>query len=170
MLSGRSATVIIWCIFGALVTATAGTVTLVSSEAARDYVGLGSKYRVGQRLDTENFYKDVENTVVLFARSTCGASVASTQQLRSLASVIGGMANAQFVVIPTATWSDGERNFVRSIGLAEENVRRERVEELKVRVVPTLAVVDHHGRIRYLREGRLGDADVAEVKTLLKAR
>lgn len=49
-------------------------------------------------------------------------------------------------------------------------VRREPVESLRVRVVPSVVIADRGGRIRYVHEGTLLGLNVREIEALLASR
>jgi len=122
---------------------------------------------LGQLVDTGDIYSTSAFTVVLFVRSSCGASVASVPNFRAIAQLVEVSPTTRIVVVPTETWSEEAAAFVGEMGLSEANVRMLDVARLKVKVVPTMLVVDRAGRIRLVQEGISSESPVEAVRSIV---
>jgi hypothetical protein len=141
----------------------AGTALLLFSPSLRARLGFGGPhapaYVEGDLIDVpRNLYASTSATVLIFARSSCSVCqraqpsfAASVRQLRTLPGVAVRL-------VPTGAKSDDEAAYGRAIGLSEAEITPVAVQTLRLRVVPTVVVVDRNGRIQFSAEGVLSGA------------
>jgi thioredoxin-related protein len=131
-------------------------------------LGWTGTYAVGQRIDTPDIYSGSRFTIILFARSSCGACQAAKPQLRAIANLASTYLGVQMIVVPASDWSPEEGAYIHDLGLREEAVRHLSVSELKVRMVPTLVVVDQRGRIQLVQEGAPTSKEEIAIRNLVR--
>jgi hypothetical protein len=150
-----------------LVVSVVGTGTVLTSARTQSALRLSSAYQLGQAVDTGDIYSTSAFTVILFVRSSCGASVASVPAFRAIAQLVEASPSTRIVVVPTEAWSKEAAAFVGEMGLSEAHVRMLDFARLKVKVVPTLLVVDRVGRIRLVQEGIPPESRVEAVQSIV---
>lgn len=142
------------------------TVALLSSRELRAHLGLSGVYSVGQRIDTPDIYSGSRLTILLFTRSNCRGCQAAKPWLRTIADWASSSVDIRVAVVPVRQLSAAELAYVRELGLDERSVHVLPVSDLKVRVVPTIIVVDQRGRIQFVREGLPTSQDQATLQDL----
>ena len=116
----------------------------------------GPAYRVGDRVDVPpDLYDSSAATVLIFARSTCGACQRATTELAAVVARLRTIASVRITLVAAANRADDELAFARAIGLNGDERTTIAVTGLRLRVVPTVLVVDRAGVIRYSSEGGL---------------
>jgi thiol-disulfide isomerase/thioredoxin len=127
-------------------------------------------YIVGQGIDVpSSWYSSSPRTLVLFARDSCGACQKAQPFLKTL---VAGLGNKVSVVMAHPAGTDVEdAAFAKSLGLADTNIHVV-TANLRVRVTPTLVLVNQQGEILAAWEGA-GKADkqaeiVKTINDLLK--
>ena len=130
-----------------------------------------STYRVGEKIDIPvDQIVPARSTVVVFARSTCGACQANRPFAARLAKdVVGIRPHAAMQIIAVQGMTESELRFADEMGVSRNNVRSyNKLSETKIRVVPTTLVVDPlDGKILYAHEGVLNDHDLSQIGRVL---
>ncbi len=135
------------------VTVVLATAAVLATPRVRDAIMNPVAYSVGQRIDVPpTAYASSPYTLLIFGRGTCAASRQAAPFLQSLANETRRLGIAPRLVSEDAH-AAGADVFVASLGLQPSEVLRVNVSTLRVRVVPTVVVVDRFGRILYVREG-----------------
>jgi len=134
-----------------LVTATA---IAVARPAIRARLGFtAAAYAAAQHVDLpSDVYDSSPYTLILFARSTCPACQRSSllfKQLVAEANTVG-VASRLVSGVPVAA---EEMAYARGLGLTQEEVVGVDLQKLRVRLVPTIVLVDRRGEIHYAWEG-----------------
>lgn len=122
-------------------------------------------YAVGERIDVDRaLYAKTPFTVLLFARSTCRACVLSKPLMAAVVAALHGKATVRLVLaMPDA--SEDSLEFAREIGLSSDAVVTVKPGTLRLRTVPTIAVVSQSGIIIGLRERGIMESDNLEAVT-----
>jgi hypothetical protein len=127
-------------------------------------------YIAGQGIDVpSSWYSTSPRTLVLFARDSCGACRKAQPFLKTL---VAGLGNKASMVMAHPAGTDVEdAAFAKSLGLADTNIHVV-TANLRVRVTPTLVLVNQQGEILAAWEGA-GQADkqaeiVKTIDSLLK--
>jgi hypothetical protein len=130
------------------------TAIAIATPAGRERLGLTSAaYVAGSRIDVPREAYDSDNyTVLLFARSTCPASRRATPSLRALVAAATG-AGVRVRMISKTPEAEPETQFAHALGLHDADVFGTSLETLRLAQVPTVVIVDRHGRIQSSREG-----------------
>jgi hypothetical protein len=110
-------------------------------------------YALGDRLDVPSWVFDSsDHTVVVFARSSCAASQRLSSWLAEMTARVQRQTSIRVVMVVGRSRLDEEHAFAATIGLGPDRVVVvERVP--KIRVVPTVIVVNRHGRVLLTQEG-----------------
>ena len=107
-------------------------------------------YRAGQPVDVPTDWIDGRDiTVVLFAQSGCGACQKAGPFFVEL---INSVRNRAGFVLATHGRDEDERFYAKSLGVSDESIRAT-PEGARVRLTPTLLVVQRDGRILHVWEG-----------------
>jgi len=108
-------------------------------------------YRTGQVIDVPaDWYHSSPYTVVLFARSSCGACQNAQPFFKQL---VGGLKGRATVVLAGGEEErDADAQFGRAIGLKDPAIRVAPAG-LKVRATPTLVLINQRGEILGAWEG-----------------
>jgi len=130
--------------------------------------GLTSGYTRGDTIDVPSAaYRGVARTVVVFSRSSCPACQAARPRLRRLTAAVKRVSDARIVLVTPLGDESNELVYARDLGLAESEVMAISPSQVRVRAVPTIALVDSQGRIIFVHEGPTGDDDDLEIERLL---
>ena len=139
-----------------MVAATAGTIVWPRVAGA---VGLERKvvrtpaYPAGATIDTPAaWHQDTPYTVVIFARSTCAACEKAVPYLKGLTASLRGRAAVVYASAGVKLERAEEMKYARAIGIGESQVHAA-PEGLKVRVTPTLVLVNQRGEVLASFEG-----------------
>jgi hypothetical protein len=150
-ISGVATTMLATCVLllGATVVAVAWpriTHTLGVSPAAR-----AAAYRTGQVIDVPaDWYDSSPYTIVLFARASCGACQQAQPFFRQL--VTGLKGRAAVVLAGNELEREEDADFGRALGLKPPSIQVA-PDGLKVRVTPTLVLINQRGEILGAWEG-----------------
>ena len=161
---GRTAlAVAIGCI--ALVVVTVGVLAM---PAARSRLGLAPSktpaYTVGGRIDVPaSVYEATPLTVVIFARDTCAACQRSQVLFAKATADLAAEPSVHVVMMTTAPNRSGDLDYARAIGLDEHRLIPLDATHLRLKLVPTLVLVDRYGEVRYSHEGVPSPADIHEL-------
>lgn len=124
-------------------------------------------YAVGETVDLpEAVYTEDDATLVLIARSACGASQAGKPFFAEMIAKATRLAGIGAVMVSGRTAQEDERRFAKAVGLADSALVRIDLTALRVKEVPTMLLVDRTGRILHLQSGL---PDEAAQKALMKA-
>lgn len=136
----------------------AGTGALLVSPSLRTRFGfstpVAAAYTVGDRIDVPvDLYDSSPATVLIFARSTCGACQRAKLQFAAVVARLRAVAPVTLGLVTTGARTSDEWAYAQAIGLRETELKTISLEHLRLRVVPTIVVVDRAGVIRYAFEG-----------------
>ena len=138
------------------VAATAGTIAWPRVASA---VGLDRKaaraaaYPAGTTIDTPAaWHEDAPYTLVLFARATCAACEKAMPYLKTLTASLRGRAAVVYASAGVKFERADEVKYARAIGIGESQVHAA-PDGLKVRVTPTLVLVNQRGEVLASFEG-----------------
>jgi len=121
-------------------------------------------YRTGQVIDVpEDWYQSSPYTVVLFARASCGACQNAQPFFKELASDLKG--RAAVILASSEQEREEDAEYGHGIGLKDPAIRITPAG-LKVRVTPTLVLINRRGEILGAWEG-VGPAE--QQSTIAKA-
>jgi hypothetical protein len=110
-------------------------------------------YVAGERIDLQqDRYSASPFTLILFARSNCGACQRALSSLRQLHDSLPP-GTKLIIVTPTGLPEEPELRYAEAIGLTARDVYRVDPFKTRARSTPTLVLVDKSGRIRFVREG-----------------
>jgi hypothetical protein len=110
-------------------------------------------YALGEQIDVPaEVYAASSATVLIFARSTCGACQRAQPEFTALISRLRSERSTDVRLMTTGAGRSEEASYARAIGLTDRelSVADARV---RVRIVPSLVVVDRHGVIKFFSEG-----------------
>jgi thioredoxin-related protein len=108
-------------------------------------------YRAGDRVDVPaDWYRSSPRTLVLFARASCGACEKARPFLKDLTERLSG--KSAIVVAGGVETKDEDAAFARSLGVTDSSIKTT-PSGLRVRVTPTLVLVDDRGTILESWEG-----------------
>lgn len=161
--------VLILCLAGLAV-----LVALSGSPSLRARIGLIAEppppaYEVGQLIDVDpSLYRATEYTLLVMARSTCGAcqkSQPAYAEFVRLAASVGIPAR----LATTERERGPEEVFASSMGIPADAVSFVDATQLRVTRVPLLFLIDSTGVIRHLWPSIPDDAQTADVRQALQA-
>ena len=139
-----------------LAAVTAGTIAWPRVAGA---VGLERKaartpaYPAGATIDTPvAWHQDAPYTLVIFARSTCAACEKAAPYLKGLTASLRGRAAVVYASAGVKLERDEEVKSAQAIGVGGSQVPAA-PDGLKVRVTPTLVLVNQHGEVLTSFEG-----------------
>jgi hypothetical protein len=108
-------------------------------------------YETGTAIDTPaEWYQGAPYTLLLFARASCTACQSAEPFFKRLIHDIG--TTIRVVLVTSAGEADEDALYARQLGLEAQSIRTA-VPGLKVRVTPTLVLVDRQGTIVDTWEG-----------------
>ena len=108
-------------------------------------------YSVGTTVDVPaDWYAGAPRTLVLVAQASCGACQQAAPYLRELIARLDG--RAAVVMATPGLMPEYDLEYARSIGLDETGVR-ELPEGVRVRVTPTIVIVNQRGEVLGSWEG-----------------
>jgi len=149
----------------------AGTTALVVSPSLRQRVGVGPgaeplAYAQGDVVDIEAAaYRGSPLSLVLFARSNCGACQRSADFHKQIVSTGKALGIPTVLITPLEDIAT-EEAYAAGLGIAATNVHLARAGSIKLRAVPALMVVDSSGQIRHVW---FGTPDAEAQTTILAA-
>ena len=149
----------------ACVTVVGATVLAVRSPALRTHLGLGRPpaYRVDAQIDVpDRLYRSSSHTLFIFARSSCAACQAAKPTFAALADRLR-RASSDVVLITGGADARDEAAYASDLGLDASHLVPMNLSALRVKLVPTLVLVDQGGRVVYSIEGVPTDADQARL-------
>jgi thiol-disulfide isomerase/thioredoxin len=107
-------------------------------------------------------YESSPYTVVLFARSSCGACKSAKPLFKKLVANIERRSSARVVMIAPMANRQDEVTYAKELGLDETQLLQLDLKDLRLRRVPTVVLLDQRGIVRYTREGAPLAADQEE--------
>lgn len=112
----------------------------------------GRSYRPNDLIDLPaSLFSGADRTVLIFARSGCGACRRAKPDLQAL--VTGLRARQVPVSVVTSTaFRKEELDFAAEIGVDADHVYLTDLTKLRLKVVPSVLVVDRRGRVLLARE------------------
>ncbi|MCC7043405.1 MAG: hypothetical protein IT183_06060 [Acidobacteria bacterium] len=119
-------------------------------------------YHVGERTDVPAEWLGTGGTLLVFLRSDCAASQANAGLLAGIQSDIPS--NISVVAVVPARSGDEEIAFAARAGFDRGRIRTADFESLRLRVVPTLLLLDREGIVQLERIGTpqtTGQAELA---------
>jgi hypothetical protein len=106
-------------------------------------------YRVGDQIDVPaRFYEGATTTLLIFARSSCSACEGARPVLTDLVAAMRSRSKAGVRFLPTDGLSPADADFARALGLDDSQIAPVDIKSLRLRVVPTVVVVDQQGIVR----------------------
>jgi hypothetical protein len=133
LMLGVTATVVAW-------PRVAGTLGMAPAPA-------GPPYRVGETLDVPaEWYGRTPATLVVFAKSSCAACQQAAPFLRELIQTVKAGGNGS-VLGGASSLPGGELPYGQLIGLDADAVKIKARSGNRVKAVPTLVLVDQHGKV-----------------------
>jgi hypothetical protein len=93
--------------------------------------------------------------VVLFSRHDCGICQQSKVEFAKLVADLSGARFTRVILVVPAPVSEDEMMFGREIGLKQAGLLGLTLRGTRLRGVPSVAVVDEHGKILMFHEGSL---------------
>ena len=151
----------------ACVSVVAATVLMFALPAVRDYLsGRPSSiaYVEGDVIDLHrSTYGSNANTVFLFSRSSCAACQASKPVMTAIVADLARLPDVHVVLVTGGGSPEEERVFAVELGIDSSDIHPIDLTGLRVRVVPTMVLVDRTGRILMAREGRLTETDRIDI-------
>jgi hypothetical protein len=137
----------------AVVAITVGVLAVPSLRAKLGFPAHATSYAVGERVDVPAaLYQGSSPTLLVFARNSCSACQRGkagfarvTYELRRHP--------ANVVVVTSQAHRDDEIPYARDLGLDESHVIGLDLSGLRLKVVPTLVLVDDEGQVRFTSEG-----------------
>lgn len=152
----------------ACVAALSLTAAMAAVPALKGRVGWSTppplSYVVGSAVDLNaSLYDATPRTVFIFARSSCGACQRSKPQMAALVRELAAHNDTCVVLVTPPNAVEDTEFFAREIGLDSSRIARVAPASLRVRVVPTVVVVDRHGTVLLGKEGVLTEADRKDV-------
>jgi hypothetical protein len=111
-------------------------------------------YVQGDRIDVPaRVYESSPYTVIVFARSNCPVCQRVKPWLAQMTASVQRQTAARVVMVATNAGLDEEVAFGREIGLGQEQVVLLPSQALRVKLVPTVVLVDRRGEVLYSVEG-----------------
>lgn len=157
-LSRLATFVLVFCLAGL-----AGTTAIVVSPSIRHALGVGPQpdapaYEIGGRVDVDPaIFATAEQTVILFARSSCAACRQGEGFFASVMAASHGAGRATVMVTPSPD-AETEAVYARAVGLTASQVHYAASGSIKLRAVPAVMVVNRSGTIQHAWFG-LPDGD-----------
>ncbi len=157
----------------AVVAITVGVLLMPSVRAKLGFPSAGAKtYAVGERVDVPPaLYQSSAATLLLFARNTCSACQKAKVAFARVAARLRERSTNVLVVANVNHRAD-EIPYVRDLGLDESHLVEVDFNDLRLKVVPTLVLVDREGRVHYTSEGVIsptGEEDLLRAAISLTA-
>jgi hypothetical protein len=111
-----------------------------------------SSYLPGDLIDVPPSLYHGQRTLIVFASGTCGACRRSESALGPLAKELRGSATRFLLVTPNTRLVD-QQALIEAVGLQSSEVSSFDLSSLRLKIVPSVVLVDRSGRILYSREG-----------------
>lgn len=112
--------------------------------------GMGPGYVTGEQIDLPSVLIALDGpTLVIIGRSTCAASRRSAPAHAAVIAAANRLSVRTLLVVPSG---DDASTYAGELGVAASDVFHADVSSLDVRRVPTTAVVDAGGTIRFVHE------------------
>jgi len=123
-------------------------------------------YLTGERIDVPApVYERASHTLVIFAESGCGACQRLKPLLAALVRTVGQTSTAAVAMVTTASDPDAQLRYASEIGLDKSRVTALDLTALRLKRVPTLAVVSPDGQVRYAHTGAPASRDEEDEMT-----
>jgi hypothetical protein len=112
-------------------------------------------YVTGQRIDVpSDLYRGREMTLLLFARSSCGACEAARPAFTALTTAAAArQLRVRLILQAENSAESADSRLIAGLGLSSEHVRRLAFEGLRLERVPAVALVEGDGTIVKFVEG-----------------
>jgi hypothetical protein len=123
-------------------------------------------YHVGERADLPGEWLGSGGTLFVFLRSDCAASQANAGLLAGIQSELPSDISV-VAVVPTRS-GDEEITFAEGAGFDRARIRTADFESLRLRVVPSLVLLDRDGIVRMERIGTAQTTGRAELTSELR--
>jgi len=168
---GQAATAVtVGCV--AVVAITVSVLAVPSLRAKLGFPASPTSYAVGERVDVPAaLYQGSSPTLLVFARNSCSACQRGkpvfarvTRELRDQ--------SVNVVVVTSQAHREDEIPYARDLGLDEGHVIGIDLSSLRLKVVPTLVLVDGQGQVRFTSEGVISptqEQDLLRAAALLPA-
>lgn len=129
-------------------------------------------YQVGEHVDVSaTLYSSSARTLLVFARHDCAACQRSKPALTATLTSLKTLDVAVFLMVPDAI--EDEMPFAREVGIEPSAVKTMKLDQLRLRYVPTFVLVDQTGKILVAREGVLtteGQGAILQAATVADSR
>jgi len=146
-----------------------GTLLLLAAGGTRSGAeAQASGYVVGTTIDLPaELVSGADRTILVFARSSCAACRRSTPALQSLVAAASASPATQVLLVTSAREDrDADRALAAEIGLTGAQVHRAPFDRLRLKVVPSIIVVDRAGVVL---DAHVGAPDPEATARLLRA-
>ena len=131
-----------------------GTIAWITASVRGWLPSSRAPYVVGELIDVPAaVYRQTPFTIVLFARSNCGACESAVPFHQSLVTLVAGRPNARMVLVSPIADRAREVTYAGTLGLADAAVIPWPTPAPRVRAAPTLVVVNDRGVILAVWEG-----------------
>jgi thiol-disulfide isomerase/thioredoxin len=139
----------------ALVAVTAAAVAFPSVGARLGFASTRpTSYTVGERVDVPaSVYESSRVTLLIFARSTCSACQSAKPAFAAIAMQVDAIPEAGVRVVTSSSGGRDERAYARDLGLTDTQFVTISFDGLRLKVVPTVILVDQRGVVRFTSEG-----------------
>jgi hypothetical protein len=115
-----------------------------------------SSYLPGDSIDVPPSLYQGQQTLIVFASGTCGACRRSEPALGSLAKELRGSATRFLLITPNTRIVD-QQALIDAVGLERSEVSALDLSSLRLKIVPSVVLVDRSGRILYSHEGLIDE-------------
>lgn len=116
-------------------------------------------YAVGDRVDLPpSMYAKAAHTLVIFGRSGCGVCQRMKPLLTDMVARVGRAPSMAAVLVTSASDLDAEVQFARDIGLTADDVNPLDLGTLRLKLVPTVVIVNRHGEVQFVHTGEAGSS------------
>lgn len=146
-----------------------GFVILKANGAFGGHGKAADAYKIGERVDLPPAQiVPAKFTVIVFARSTCGACQASKPTLAKVVDLAKDRPHVAVELLAVAGLAQSELLLADTLGIPRTNVRAyDKIESIKLKVVPTVMVVNEAGTILYAYQGAPPLEELPKIATIL---
>lgn len=143
-----------------LVVAVVATSIVVLVPSVRDFLLVTEEtpaYVVGEAIDLPaDAFRAAPRTLLLFARSTCAACQQAQPFFLDAIGVSSAQPGLAVALVTTGRNKDDELIYGRTLGLVDAQIHFIAASDLRLKRVPSVAIVDQSGVVRFFRETLTG--------------
>jgi thiol-disulfide isomerase/thioredoxin len=147
-------------------------IILEANGAFRGHEKAADAYKIGEKVDLPPAQiVSAASTVIVFARSTCGACQASRPTLAKVVDLAKNRPHVAAELLAVAGLAESEFLLADTLGIPRENVRTfDRIESMKLKFVPSVLVVNDAGSILYAYQGAPPPEELPKIAAILDRR